>query len=955
MIKRISIVLLSILYSTPILAQSTIVKGSVYEAISGTPLSEVKITIEETGQFKLTDAKGQFKFSKSLPLGEHVLKLSKLGYEDKRYPIIINEHKVVDIQDMTLSFDNSDTKASFIISISEDELNSEGHAVSDNISGLLQASKDAFLNAAAYDFSSTFFRPRGLGSANGKILINGIEMNKLYTGRPSWSNWGGLNDLQRNQEYSMGLSPNDYTFGDVAGTNAIVMRASKNRKGGRVSMASASRSYEGRIMASYSSGVSKKGWSYSIIGSRRFGNEGYVEGTLYDANSFSASVEKRINDKHSLNFLSIYAKNRRGRSTAITDEILRLKGNRYNPLWGTINGELRNSSTRNSNEPILMLNHYWAISSKTNLNTNVGYQFGATGSTRIDNGGTRLVTFNDQSTYLGGGNVTTPTYYQNLPSFLLNSTAPTAFDFEKAFKAQEQLENDGQIDWNAIYSANKSSRDQGHNSIYVIQEDRVDDKLVTLNSIFDTELNDNIRLNAGINYRYLKSDNYAKIKDLLGGTGFLDIDFFAEETDPSQNITNLAQSNVRTPNRIVKEGDRYKYNYEIEANVLTAFAQSQFKYNKVDFFIGTNFSQTNYQRNGLYENGYYSGSLSFGESEELNFTNISFKGGATYKITGRHVLDINSGYFEKAPVIRNAFGNARQNNSSIIGLTSEKVQNLDVSYIFRSPIMKARLTGFHIGFSDGNNLGFFFTEAASGLFVQEIMTNIKKRNMGLELGVQAQVLPSFKLKAVASIGEYIYTNNPNLYYTSDDLLKPLQFGSGKATLKNYHVAGGPERAYQIGFEYRDKKYWNLNATCNYFSNAYSNISALKRSDAFALDQSLISDAVFKAGGTINGLLVNNFDETIAKNLLRQEEFDSYFLVNLSGGKSWRIKKNYIGFFATVNNVLNQLYKTGGFEQSRRVDYNSQLKEQNSAYGPIFGNRYYFGSGTTYYFNLYMRF
>lgn len=955
MIKRISVTLLLILYSAGALSQNTIVKGSVFETVSNEPLSQVKVTIEETGQFKLTDDKGQFIFSKNIPLGEHVLKLSKAGYKNKRYPVVINKDKTVNIQDMTLSFDNSDTKALYIISISEDELNSEDNVISGNISGLLQSSRDVFLNAAAYDFSATFFRPRGLQSSNGKILINGIEMNKLFSGRPLWSNWGGLNDLQRNQEYAKGLSANDYTFGGVGGTNAITMRASKNRKGGRVSIASTSRSYQGRIMASYSSGISNKGWAYSIIGSRRFGNRGYVEGTLYDANSLSVSVEKKINNKHSLNFLSIYSKNRRGRSTAITDEVFRIKGNQYNPLWGEVNGELRNSSIRNANEPILMLNHYWTFSKKTNLNTNIAYQFGAVGSTRIDNGGTRLVTLNGQEAYLGGGNVTTPTYYQNLPSFLLNSNTPTAFNFEQAFKAQQQLENEGQIDWGFIYSANKSLRDQGYNSIYAIQEDRVDDKQLTINSIFDTQLNDDIRLNAGVNYRHLKSDNYAKIKDLLGGTGYLDVDFFAEETDPSQNISNLAQSNIKTPNRIAVEGDRYKYNYEIYATILSAFNQAQFNYNKADFFLATTVSKTNYQRNGLYENGYYTGNLSFGESEKLSFTNTSFKGGATYKITGRHLFDANAGYFTKAPTIRNAFGNARQNNSTIIGLASEKIKALDVSYIYRSPIVNVRLTGFHIDFSDGNNLGFFFTEAASGVFVQEIMTGIKKRNLGLEFGMKIQVLPSLKLKGVASIGEYIHTNNPNLYYTSDDLQKPLRFGNGKATLKNYHASGGPERAYQIGFEYRDKKYWNLNITGNYFSNAYANISALKRSDAFALDQELIPDAVFKAGGTISGLPINNFNKTIAKELLRQEQFDNYFLVNISGGKSWRIKKNYVGFFAIINNALNQVYKTGGFEQSRRVDYTNQLKEQNSTYGPVFGNRYYFGSGVTYYLNFYMRF
>ena len=109
-----------------------------------------------------------------------------------------------------------------------------------------------------------------------------------------WANWGGLNDVQRNQEFSMGISANDYTFGDLAGTNNIIMRASMYRRGGRISYASANRSYQGRVMASYSSGLLEGGWSYSVLGSRRFGENGYIDGTLYDANSFFVAVETPI-------------------------------------------------------------------------------------------------------------------------------------------------------------------------------------------------------------------------------------------------------------------------------------------------------------------------------------------------------------------------------------------------------------------------------------------------------------------------------------------------------------------------------------------------------------------------------------------------------------------------------------------------------------------------------------
>ncbi|WP_282041931.1 TonB-dependent receptor [Winogradskyella flava] len=951
--KSFLLFLFSIAFSLTSLAQQTIVKGSVLDGTTGEPIPDVTITIEETGQTLNTDAKGEFSFTQNVPLGEQVLKIEKVGYVTKRYPIIVNEGQTVDISGMTLDFDTSDKKDLFTISISDANLNSEDDGLTDNISGLLQASRDVFLSAAAFDFSATFFRPRGLDNANGKVLINGIEMNKQFNGRPQWANWGGLNDVQRNQEFSMGISANDYTFGDLAGTNNIVMRASKYRRGGRVSYASANRSYAGRVMGSYSSGLLEGGWSYSVLGSRRFGEEGYIDGTLYDANSLFVAVEKQINDKHSINFTGIYAQNRRGRSTAITEEVYNLKGRQYNPFWGEFNGEQRNARIRETNEPILMLNHYWDISSKLKLNTNVAYQFGEIANTRIDNNGKRIVESNGQTIFIGGARNPTPEYYQNLPSFFLQDANPSAYDFQQAYLAEQNFINDGQLDWNRFYDANQLN---GYN-IYALQSDVVKDQQLSINSILDAEINDNIRLNASLNYRSLNSENFARIEDLLGGPGYLDIDGFNEDAQQEGNAT--AQSNVRTPNRIAEEGDKYRYHYDIDADVISTFAQAQFKYRKVDFYLGANLSSTAYQRNGFYENGYFTGEGpegSFGKSEKVDFTNYGLKGGLTYKVTGSHLLDVNASIFTKAPNIRSSFANARQNNQIVSDLQSEEIMSVDGSYIYRSPKIKARITGFYTQFNKGTEIGFFFTEGAASL-VQEILTNVDRRHVGGELGIEYQITPTIKLKGAASVGQYVYTNNPNLSYSSNNF-RELTYGDGTTNLENLHISGGPERAYQIGFEYRDPDFWNIGITSNFFSNAYVDASALRRSAAFAQDPEFINtDTFFEGGGVFNvsGNTFADYDEDIAKELLKQEQFDDYMLVNIIGGKSWKIKDYFVGFFATINNVFDKEYRTGGFEQSRRIDYRNQITEQSNPNGPIFGNRYFYGNGTTYYLNVYVRF
>ena len=87
--------------------------------------------------------------------------------------------------------------------MTENDLSDDGETLSSS-TGLLQATRDIFLTRAAFDFSQAFFRVRGYDSKEGQVLINGLAMNKFFDGRPQWNNWGGLNDVVRNQEFTSG-------------------------------------------------------------------------------------------------------------------------------------------------------------------------------------------------------------------------------------------------------------------------------------------------------------------------------------------------------------------------------------------------------------------------------------------------------------------------------------------------------------------------------------------------------------------------------------------------------------------------------------------------------------------------------------------------------------------------------------------------------------------------------
>ena len=894
----------------------TSINGKVIEATSEEPLKGVSLKIIALNYFAETNPNGEFSIE-NIPSGNYTLRIEFDGHETLNFPLNISESIPYNIGTIFLQKSIIDaTETSLIVLTDEDLLDEEGKT-SDYIAGLFQSSKDAYLQAAAFNFSQAWFKVRGYDSSYGTIAINGIEMNKLYDGRPQWSDWGGLNDAFRNQEFSNGIAASDHAFGGILGATNFSTRASDYQAVKKVSLSSTNKSYTGRAMGTYASGWNKNDWAFVVSASRRMAQEGYIEGTSYNAWSGFLAVEKRFTKNHSLNFTAFATPNKRGKSSPNTQEVYDLKGYQYNSYWGNQEGNKRNSRIKEIFEPVLMLSHFYEREN-TAIKSTLAYQFGNIGNSRLG--------------YFNALNPD-PTYWKYLPSNFLRY--PESPDYANAYLTEQEFLKNGQLKWNVLYQANA---DNG-NSLYYLYEDRVDDMQFSANSLINAKFNDNLNFNGGVSFKNLSSKNYAKMLDLLGGNGFVDLDQYA--------LGDARQNDLNNPNRTVVEDDTFQYNYTINAFTASAFGQVQGTQNNFDYFVGMNAKSTNYQREGLFKNGTYFEN-SFGKGEKQNFIDFGLKAGATYKITGRHLITLNGAYNTNTPTIKTAFSNSRVNNSITPDLTSEKIVTGDLSYVFRAPKIQSRLTAYYTKFSDAIETSFFFAEGLLGDqadFVNEIITGVDKTNMGAELSFEYQILPTVKLLAAGSVGQFTYSNNPQLYLISESF-SDLNSNFGTAYLKNYHISGTPQRAYSFTFEYRDPAYWFFQINANYLSNNYLDISPLLRTNNFYLDSDGVPFLDDETGVQVTQEQVNH--------LLKQEKFDPAFLVNAVGGKSWKIDDYYLGFFMGINNILGELFKTGGFEQSRKSNY-PELKEDKQLEKSIFGPKYWYGGKTSYYLNFYVRF
>lgn len=779
-----------------------------------------------------------------------------------------------------------------------------------DVSGILRSSRDVFDATAGYNFGAARFRVRGLGGEFNPVSINGIVMNDLENGYASWSLWGGLNDVTRWAESRTGVSASPYGFGSIGRWSNIDLRASNLRKGTRLSYASANRTYRNRAMATYNTGLMANGWAFSLSGSLRWSDEGYVPGTFYNAGAYFLSAEKKINDKHSIGFVGFGSPIVSGRQGLAVAEAQTLAGDHYyNPNWGWQDGKKRNANVSNDHKPVFILSHYFKPDERTKWNTSVLYTFGRDGYTALN--------WYDAPD-------PRPDYYRYLPSYYEETAPWVAAQLTQAWQNDP---NTSQIDWAQLYFANGKNlytvKDAegiagndvtGMRSKYIVEDRRADPTRIAANSVWSRNITDELGLTVGGSYNSQKTRYFKVIDDLLGGDFWLDLDQFAarDSDDP-----NAAQNDLNTPNHIVRVGDEFGYDYDIRTNQANLFGQVDRKWRKVEGYFGASVTSTVFWRDGHFRKALFPDN-SFGKSEKQSFLHGGVKAGAVYKISGREYITANAAFLSNAPTARTAYLSPRTRDAVVDGLTTEKAFSGDISYEARMRRVKGRATLYYVHTSDGIWSRSFYHDVYR-TFVNYSMTGVSEDHLGLELGAQIKVSPTLEATAAYAEGQYVYSSRPTATVTRDNSDTALAVGR-TVYWKNFRVGGMPQRAASAGLRYNAPKYWSIGANANYFGNIYLDPNPDRRT-AEALGNLVVEDPQWNA-------------------LLEQTKLDDGFTVDLFFTKSWRVKHKYrIGLNLSVSNVLdNTDLVTGGYEQLRYVPKEIDKFPPKLSY--MYGRTYY---------------
>ena len=712
-------------------------------------------------------------------------------------------------------------------------------------------------------------------------MINGVPMNGMENQKVYWSNWAGLSDVTRSMQVQRGLGAAKVSVPAVGGSINIVTKSTEAKRGGFVSYGMGNDGYN-KILFSVSSGLSKDGWAFTLLGGKTWG-DGYIQGTDFEGYNWFASIAKRFNDNHQLSLTAFGAPqwhNQRNNQNGLTikewQRVQKYMGEkspyRYNPTFGYRNGQAYNSSRNSYHKPQISLNHLWQIDRKSSLSTALYVSIGR------GNG------------YSGSGDAANRSRWYGASNGLVNN------DFREA---------DGTFAYDEVEALNETSTT---GSKMIMGKSMNNHMWYGLLSTYTTKFGENFDFYGGIDLRYYKGLHQNVIVDLFGGDYFID----AENRGKILAENNPAAADPNFKNQKLGVGDVYYRDYDGFVMSEGAFAQLEYNRDKLSAFVSGGLSNTGYWR---YDRMYYSKDKA--KSDTKNYLGGNIKGGVNYNLNEKNNVFINAGFITRAPMFDTSFVNSQNSHARNEDAKNEKIMSFEVGYGYRSGIFTANLNAYYTRWMDkalydsgdfdynvdGQNIKDRYTLN---------MTGANANHLGVELDFAIRPLRWLDINGMFSWGDWRWNGNASGYYYNaagqlmtdfkgGTLADMSQASNYKANIKmdNVYVGGSAQTTAALGVNIRPMKGLRISADWNFFARNFA-------------------DYDIDAGNAGFG------DEIV---VVSPWEIPSYSTFDLSAGYSFDFGKVRATLSGNVNNLFDQEYiadaRDGGshnWETATRVLY-----------------------------------
>lgn len=868
-------------FSAAAWAQTT-VRGQLVDSETGEPLVGAAVMVEGTTQGSTTDIDGYFKQSVA---PNATLLFKYVGYKDLKKKItqkgasvdlgvIQMKPDAVMLADVTITSSVAVARKTPVAVSTLDPVFIEEKLGSQEFPEILKSTPGVYATKDGGGFGDSKVNVRGFKSENVAMMINGVPMNGMENQKVYWSNWAGLSDVTRSMQVQRGLGASKVASPAVGGSINIITKSTEAKRGGFVSYGMGNDGYN-KILFSVSSGLSKSGWAFTLLGGKTWG-DGYIQGTDFEGYNWFASIAKRINDNHQLTLTAFGApqwhnqrSNQNGLSIKEWQRVKQYMGEdspyKYNPTFGYRNGQAYNSSRNSYHKPQISLNHLWQIDRKSSLSTAVYVSIG-----RGDG-------------YRGTGDNEYNNKWYGATAGLVNN------DFRRP---------DGTFDYDAVETLNAESTT---GSRMVMSKMMNNHMWYGLLSTYTTKFGDYLDFYGGIDLRYYKGLHQDILTDLFGGTYFID----------SYNRKNvLAENNpiANDPNYInakVKTGDVIRRDYDGLVMSEGAFAQLEYNKDRLSAFVSGGLSNTGYWR---YDRMYYSKEKA--KSSTKNYLGGNIKGGINYNLNESNNVFINAGYITRAPMFDTSFINSQTSHERNNDAKNEKIMSFEAGYGFRSVFFTANLNAYYTRWMDK---ALYDSGDLQGDRYTLNMTGANADHWGVELDFIAKPFQWLDVTGMFSWGDWRWNGDATGYYfnSSGQIIDSPNTGNvvtdmtnaeqykAKIKMDKVHVGGSAQTTAALGVNFRPMKGLRLSVDWNFFARNYADYDI---------------DAKDSKPGKI--LVISD-----------PWQIPSYNTFDLGAGYTFDFGKIRATLSGNVNNILDQEYiadarngSSGTWETATRVLY-----------------------------------
>ena len=637
-------------------------------------------------------------------------------------------------------------------------------------------------------------RRRGLGPDGERISLRGLDLPYRYLTT--------LRLLGADEQRSAGLQPAPEILSGMAFTSSYDFPAGEPLRPYRVSVRFTDRNYRfgSRLSGSLPVG---RGWHLAAAADFRTGRDLHVEGVFTNAVTAGFRLSRATGGEGEVSLLCVVPVSMRGTRLSTSEEAFTLTGDRlYNPAWGFQNGRVRNSRVRRETLPLVVGSWERRLSASTTLEALLGVEAGRSGYSSLG--------WYDARTPM-------PDNYRYLPGYTGDRAT------EEAWLAGDPHYT--QIDWDELIRQNRMA--DGH-AVYALEEriERLWD--LSLRALFTTEVDRRLTLRYGLDLQRDDHRSYKRMRDLLGARFITDIDQFLIDDD---TYGSQLQNDLRHPDRTIREGDRFGYDYTLVTRHARLLFQADYRSDRFRGDLTLAFGSSAVSRRGHYEKELFPGELSYGRSRVVRFAPYRLKATGGWAFTPRDYAELSLLAAADTPAAEDLFYQPLYNNRTLEHPELRRTWAVEALFRRTGPVLSLEATLFSVLRLDDAETRRYYDDL-SYVYCDMAVTGIGIWSLGVEAAADLRLSDRWQLSLAASAGRYRYVRNPTVTVLSDVDNTPVDRGS-ESRMGGCEVGGAPQLTASAELAWFGGRGWGIRASAGYAGRRYVEPMPLRRTDRVA--------------------------------------------------------------------------------------------------------------------------